>query len=262
MSKENLITPIPEPQQLGIVSLNGVKAEQCQRLSVYLGLKKPVIVEGINGFDEQQIQQDILSSDPNINPYEVAGYVAWAKAAEAIRQGKFSPQKNPKTIVYTNDLTRVVEGKVMNKPKNQDEAVGQLRRVSGNRVVDCIGTAIVTEDGSIDVFNVLAESQMHCIPEKVISDMAGNPTVMNVAGSLPVFTRTLSPSGIHVMKSRYPTEIFVGRSGERPQHYGWIQPGPRTDTKALVNILLGGGFPLGDHFERMLEHLSKRPKVI
>lgn len=245
------------PVFLSVGSDNGVKIDQADGMANRIGLYlRPI--EGMQRIDEEKIKQELLNFDPKPDIYELAGLIAGEKLKQALQMGLFNRQKHPDTIFYAHDTVRIVIGKngrekVLFKPKSEEEALKQLEMLSGNRVVDVIGTSLINNQDRQETILVYLIHKMHEIPERVRWDLADAKICKKIAGSLSILSPEIYPNGIDVMKQDKATEIWMGEIGIEPEFYGFMSGGQRYWTKKILNIILGGGYLLGEKIEKMID---------
>jgi len=87
--------------------------------------RRKELLKGL-GFDFEVRIKDTNEDFPqNLDPSEVAGFLS-AKKAEA-----FASEINPNEIVLTSDTVVILDGKILGKPANEEEAFEMLSALSG-----------------------------------------------------------------------------------------------------------------------------------
>lgn len=250
---------IERVNSLFFVGGNGIKEEQARGISKRLGMEGPIAITGISGEFEKEIT-DYLRLRNDIELIDIPGLVSMAKMYEAMREGNFNLQNYVNTFFYTNDAMRLVTDNynhqlLMGKPKNEREAEEQMRMISGNTTIDIVGSTLIDEYGEMKTITALIINKFHQIPEKIIKSVAQDPKCLQVAGAISILTSTGFLSGIEVMRNDVPTEIWVKVLGEDkiPKLFGRLKSRIRCSTKQLLNIILGGGYPLGLFIEEQNE---------
>ena len=129
------------------------------------------------GIDFEIVENHDVEEDfpPDMKPEEIPVYLSKKKAAA------FSGRLNPETILITADTIVWCQGKVLNKPRDREDASRILRRLSGNIHTVVTGVCVrslnkeVTFHATTDVyFASLTEEEIdHYLKEYKPYDKAG-----------------------------------------------------------------------------------------
>jgi septum formation protein len=100
--------------------------------------RRKELLKGL-GFDFEVRTKDTNEDFPqNLDPSEVAGFLSAKKAAA------FSMEIGPNEIVLTSDTVVILEGKILGKPANEEEAFEMLSALSGKTHLVTTGITFLT----------------------------------------------------------------------------------------------------------------------
>lgn len=108
---------------------------------IILASKSPRRLELVKGLeiDPEVIVRDVDESYPeSVKGADVAEFVTLAKA-EA-----FKDMLGPDEVIITGDTVVLLGDEVLEKPKDRDEAISMLRRLSGKKHIVASGIAVTT----------------------------------------------------------------------------------------------------------------------
>ncbi|MCR9015447.1 Maf-like protein [Aquiflexum gelatinilyticum] len=100
--------------------------------------RRKELLKGL-GFDFEVRSKDTSEDFPiNLDPSEVAGFLSAKKAAA------FAHEIVPNEIVLTSDTVVILEGKILGKPANEEEAFEMLFALSGKTHLVTTGITFLT----------------------------------------------------------------------------------------------------------------------
>jgi len=144
-----------------------------------LGSKSPrrqELIKGM-GFEFEIRTLDTDESYPkSLLGKDVAGYLATIKADALI------PSLNENELLLTSDTVVIVEGEVLGKPTNEDEAIGMLSKLSGKSHEVITGVHLASKKQR-NTFSVTTEVVFHPLSKEEISFYVQNFKPFDKAGS-------------------------------------------------------------------------------
>ncbi len=162
---------------------------------IILASKSPRRLELVRGLE---IEPEVILKDvdesypPSLSGVEVAKFVTMAKASA------FYPMMETEDVVITGDTIVLLDGEILEKPANADEAAHMLRKLSGKTHVVASGIAVTTlikgkpvtsceVDTCQVTFEVLTEALIaHYIATYNPFDKAGSYGVQDLIGFVGV----------------------------------------------------------------------------
>jgi len=108
---------------------------------IILASKSPRRLELVRGLEiePEVILKDVDESYPSsLSGIEVAKFVTMAKASA------FYPMMETKDVVITGDTIVLLDGEILEKPSNAEEAASMLRKLSGKTHVVASGISVTT----------------------------------------------------------------------------------------------------------------------
>lgn len=107
--------------------------------------RRKELLKGL-GFDFEVRTKDTNEDFPiNLDPSEVAGFLSAKKAAA------FAHEIGPNEIVLTSDTVVILDGKILGKPSNQEEAYEMLSGLSGKTHLVTTGVTFLTLEKEMTV---------------------------------------------------------------------------------------------------------------
>lgn len=170
---------------------------------IILASKSPRRLELVKGLeiDPEVIVRDVDESYPeSVKGADVAEFVTLAKA-EA-----FKDMLGPEEVIITGDTVVLLGDEVLEKPKDRDEAISMLRKLSGKKHIVASGIAVTTLERGTQCKVDTCEVEFSDLTDEIIEhyidvykpfDKAGSYGVQDLLGFVGV--KSISGSFYTVM---------------------------------------------------------------
>ena len=146
--------------------MNLILASASPRRRELLGLFRMPFVIRVADIDE--------TMDPDKAPFEEVGRVSRAKAQAVERQSG--------DVVIAADTIVVCEGKVLGKPRDEEEAKAMLRLLSGRDHQVMTGCTVLTDENCV-TFTEVTDLHFRVLTEKEIENYVASGEPMDKAGA-------------------------------------------------------------------------------
>lgn len=130
------------------------------------------------GVDEEYIAAQILERN-NVELYWIPETLAKEKAREV------ESRVEKGSVIISADTIVVLDGKILGKPKSEQEAVEMLRRLSGQKHIVITGVCLIKAGipGAISMFNVKTEVNFKRLREEQIQHYVRTYQPLDKAGA-------------------------------------------------------------------------------
>ena len=146
--------------------MNLILASQSPRRKELLGLMGHPFLIRVADIDEKM--------DPNLDPYDEVARVSRMKAAAVERQDD--------DIVVAADTIVVVEGQILGKPRDEEDAGNMLRLLSGRDHQVMTGCTVLRGEKCV-TFTEITDLHFKVLSEQEITDYVNSGEPMDKAGS-------------------------------------------------------------------------------
>lgn len=116
------------------------------------------------------------SYDKNLSPSEIVEHLSYIKAI---------PLKNEKDIVIGADTVVAIDGKILGKPKDEEDAFSMLKTLSGRQHSVFTGVTLV-KGNAVKTFSVETKVYFYPISDKQIENYIKTNEPMDKAGSYAI----------------------------------------------------------------------------